>query len=41
MKRKPDPAGYVTVIDPALKSSKGPLQVLSSKATAKPERKPS
>jgi hypothetical protein len=38
MTRKPDPAAYVTVIDPRLKPAGGPLQVLTS---PKPERKAS
>lgn len=38
MSRTPDPAGYVTKIDPGLTRKGGPLQVLSSpKATAEPE----
>jgi hypothetical protein len=30
MSRKPDPADYVTVIDPRLEPDTGPLQSLSS-----------
>ena len=38
MSRKPDPAGYVTKIDPRLAGKGGPLQVLSSpKPAAEPE----
>lgn len=38
MSRKPDPANYVTKIDPRLSSKGGPLQVLSSpKAVPEPE----
>jgi hypothetical protein len=34
--KTPDPDKYVTKIDPRLESSKGPLQVLSSKPKGKP-----
>lgn len=34
MSRKPDPAGYVTEVDPRLEPAKGPLQVLSSPKSA-------
>lgn len=38
MSRKPDPADYVTKIDPRLTRKGGPLQVLSSpKPAAEPE----
>ena len=38
MSRKPDPAGYVTKIDPRLASQDDPLQVLTSpKPAAEPE----
>jgi len=30
MSRQPDPADYVTKVDPALQPPKGPLQVLRS-----------
>jgi len=39
MSRKPDPAGYVTKIDPRLAGQGGPLQVLSSPKPA-PEPEP-
>ncbi|HET9970364.1 MAG TPA: hypothetical protein VFQ68_19175 [Streptosporangiaceae bacterium] len=38
MSRKPDPADYVTKVDPSLTRKGGPLQVLSSpKAAPEPE----
>jgi hypothetical protein len=41
MSRKPDPAGYVTKIDPCLAGKGGPLQVLSSpKPAPKPAPEP-
>jgi hypothetical protein len=39
MSRQPDPAGYVTKIDPRLAGKGGPLQVLSSPRPA-PEPEP-
>ena len=39
MSRQPDPAGYVTKIDPRLSRTPGPLQVLRSPAPA-PEPEP-
>lgn len=39
MSRKPDPAGYVTKVDPRLSRNAGPLQVLSSPKPA-PEPEP-
>jgi hypothetical protein len=41
MSRKPDPAGYVTVVDPRLTRKNEPLQVLRSpRPAAVPEPEP-